>query len=128
MKVPSFCLLTLLRISRRSRLAVLLCSLLILLARVDSQLLLQIQGPFSSSDDPFHHLGPDEDDDGLHVYAAKAGWSAFEEELRSHSSTVLGAPSPSDLSFEARIPVISPAAAPSLECQCRLSIGSLLTC
>ena len=75
MKAPSICLLTLLRTSRGSRLTVVFCSMLIVLARVDSQLLVQIQAetPFSSEDDPVRLLGPDEDDDGFHVYAAKAG-------------------------------------------------------
>jgi hypothetical protein len=130
MKAPSICLLTLLRTSSGSRLAVVFCSMLIVLARVDSQLLVQIQAetPFSSNDDPIRLLGPDEDDDGLHVYAAKAGWSAFEEELRSHSVTVLGGSKPKVLSFVTRFHESSLAASPSLEFQCRLGIGSLLRC
>lgn len=104
--------------------------MLIVLARVDSQLLVQIQAetPFSSENDPVRLLGPDEDDDGLHVYAAKAGWSAFEEEVRSHSVTVLGGSRPKVLSFAIRFHENSLAASPSLEFQCRLGIGSLLRC
>jgi hypothetical protein len=130
MKAPSICLLTWLRTSRGSRFAVVFSSFLVLSARVDSQLLVQIQAAFSfaSENDPSGLLGPDDDDEGLHVYAAKAGWSAFEEELRSHSLATLAASKPklSCLATKDRdLPQVNP---PSLECQCRLGIGSLLRC
>jgi hypothetical protein len=130
MKARFICLLNLLKTTRGRRVAVVVCSLLVLLARVDSQLLVQIQAeiPLSSSDDPFGLLGPDEDDDGLHVYAAKVGWSAFEQELRTYSSRVLGATNPETHSFETRIHAIPLATLTFYECQCRLGIGSLLRC
>jgi hypothetical protein len=42
--------------------------------------------------------------------------------------TVLGAQRSKAPSFEARIHLFSPTTSPSLECHCRLGIGSLLRC
>jgi hypothetical protein len=109
----------------RRKLAVTFCCLLMVFARIDSQLLEQCQAQWQlpSADDHCRLLGPDEDDEMLLISAAKAGWRDFQEHLNNDSLLIrviqkhsfMSSPAPSKALF------IFP-------WLCRPELGSLLRC